>query len=48
MLPETDPRTFEPEPGPLGQIHAWGLYPVWDSALCSGLQYETDLRFSLV
>jgi len=23
-----DPRTCKPEPGPLEQIHAWGLYPV--------------------
>ncbi|KAF8802479.1 hypothetical protein BYT27DRAFT_7196671 [Phlegmacium glaucopus] len=22
-----DPRTFTPQPGPLGEIHAWGLYP---------------------
>ncbi|KAF9565343.1 hypothetical protein CPC08DRAFT_759537 [Agrocybe pediades] len=22
-----DPRTWDPEPGPLGQVHAWGLYP---------------------
>jgi hypothetical protein len=23
-----DPRTFNPTPGPQGQIHAWGVYPV--------------------
>uniref|UniRef100_A0A8H7Y0B2 Plasmid pRiA4b Orf3-like domain-containing protein n=1 Tax=Psilocybe cubensis TaxID=181762 RepID=A0A8H7Y0B2_PSICU len=22
-----DPRTFSPKPGPMGHIHAWGLYP---------------------
>ncbi|KAF9051935.1 MM3350-like domain-containing protein [Panaeolus papilionaceus] len=22
-----DPRTYKPKPGPLGQIHAWGLFP---------------------
>jgi len=26
-----DPRTFSPKPGPLGQVHAWGLYPVCPS-----------------
>lgn len=23
-----DPHTFKPSLGPLGEIHAWGLYPV--------------------
>lgn len=24
----SDPRTFSLKPGPLGQVHAWGLYHV--------------------
>lgn len=28
ILVGLDPRDFHPEPGPLGEIHAWGLYPV--------------------
>ncbi|KAK7040211.1 hypothetical protein VNI00_010017 [Paramarasmius palmivorus] len=32
-IPESvyeDPRTFEPEPGPNGEIHTWGLFPYDD------------------
>lgn len=29
-----DPRTFKPKPGPRGQIHAWGIYPVCLICMC--------------
>ncbi|CAA7267051.1 unnamed protein product [Cyclocybe aegerita] len=41
-----DPRNFRPEPGPLGEIHAWGLYPyVYDEPECDNEGRSDDLNW---
>lgn len=39
-----DPHTFKPSPGPLGEIHAWGLYPVCGNVAIAHLLLIYDVN----